>query len=222
MNYVKSLIVKFENELSHNAIPMFRGAVIAEDENIEDIFYHSHDGNELRYAYPLIQYKTINGKAAIIGIDAGTDSLTKMIYPYERTLRIGNKTEAYTICETMACSTNVDYVGNPIKYSLSQWLPLNKDNYSLYVNTKDMIGRLEILKRMLIGNILSFAKGIGVHLESELHVQILSSKECKPTTYKGQKMMTFDIEFTSNLRLPQFIGLGKGASTGHGMIRELK
>ena len=67
MNYVKSLIVKFENELSQKAIPMFRGAVIAADNNLDDILFHSHDDDELRYAYPLIQYKTINGRAAIIG-----------------------------------------------------------------------------------------------------------------------------------------------------------
>jgi hypothetical protein len=35
-------------------------------------------------------------------------------------------------------------------------------------------------------------------------------------------MMVFNAEFSVNLRLPQFIGLGKGASVGHGTIREVK
>ena len=222
MNYVKSLIVKFENSLRTSEISMFRGAVIDIDDNRDDILFHSHDGEELRYAYPLIQYKTINGKAAIVSIDEGTDSVAKMLYPYERELRIGNKTEKFIICETMACSTNINYVEEPIKYSISQWMPLNKENYIAYTSTKDLIEQLEILKKMLIGNILSFAKGIGLHLENELKIQILSSKECKPVVYKGQKMMVFNVEFTSNLRLPQYIGLGKGVRIGYGTIREMK
>jgi len=222
MNYVKSLIVKFENELSQKAIPMFRGAVIAADDNLDDILFHSHDDDELRYAYPLIQYKTINGRAAIIGIDAGTDSLASMLYPYERTLRVGNKTESFKICETMACSTSVDYVKKPVKYTISRWMPLNKENYDVYSKTNDMIEKAELLKRMLIGNILSFAKGIGLHLESELKIQLLSYEECKPIQFKGHKMMAFNAQFMSNLRLPQYLGLGKGVSTGHGTIREIK
>jgi len=222
MNYVKSLIVKFENQIRTNEISMFRGAIINEDDNRDDILFHSHDGEELRYAYPLIQYKTINGRAVIVAIDAGTDSVARMMYPYERELSIGKRTETFTICESMACSTNVDYVAKPIKYRISQWMPFNKENYSTYTNTKDLIEQLELLKRTLIGNILSFAKGIGLHLEDELKIQILSTEECKPVIYKGQKMMAFNMEFTSNIRLPQYVGLGKGVRIGYGTIREMK
>ena len=222
MNYIKSLIVKFENELRANATTMFRGAVIAIDENKDDILFHSHDGEELRYAYPLIQYKTINGRAAIVALDAGTDSVARMLYPYERELRVGNVTETYVISETLACSTNVDFVKEPVKYSLRNWMPLNKENYQAYTSTKDMVEQLAILKRMLIGNILSFAKGIGLHLEDELKVQMIDSEERRPVMYKNQKMMAFNVEFTSNLRLPQYIGLGKGVSVGYGVAREIK
>ena len=99
---------------------------------------------------------------------------------------------------------------------------LTENNYQAYTSTKDMVEQLAILKRMLIGNILSFAKGIGLHLEDELKVQMIDSEERRPVMYKNQKMMAFNVEFTSNLRLPQYIGLGKGVSVGYGVAREMK
>ncbi len=219
MNYIKTLVVKFDLPLPHSDIPKFRGAVINVDENRDDILFHSHDGDELRYAYPLIQYKTINGLASIVAIDAGTDSVAKMLFPYSRAIRIGGHTQTVSICETMACSTNLEYVEVPLRYRITNWMPLNKDNYWLYTKAEDMAERLELLRKMLTGNILSFSKGIGLHLEDEIKVQIQSMKENRPTFFKKQKMMTFEVDFSCNLRLPQYIGLGKGSSSGHGVIR---
>ncbi len=222
MNYLKSLIIKFDIPLRQNQVTMFRGAVVAIDDNRSDILFHSHDAESLRYAYPLIQYKTINGLAAIVAIDEGTDSLARLTYPFSRTIKIGEKELTATICESMACSTNVDFTPSPVRYTISSWLPFNKENYEAYTKTVDLADRLQLLKRMLTGNILSFAKGIGLHLESDLNVSLHSAKPAKPILFKRQKMMVFNAEFSVNLRLPQFIGLGKGASVGHGTIREVK
>lgn len=220
MNYIRTLILKFDLPLRQHEIPKFRGAVANIEENRQDILYHGHDGEELRYAYPLIQYKTINGRAAIVGIADGTSSLEQMTSPFTRTIKLGEAERTITLCESLACSTAMDYVAEPVHYLITNWTPLNKENYASYSATSDMVERLELLKRMLVGNILSFAKGIGLHIESELKIGIVSLKEQRAITYKGQKMLTFNAEFTSNLRLPQFIGLGKGASAGHGVVRE--
>lgn len=221
MNYVKSLILKFDIPLKQSEITKFRGAVIAMDDNRDDILFHSHDGEELRYAYPLIQYKTIDGRAAIIAVAEGTTTLEIMTNTFVRTIMIGEKELTATLAETMACSTNVDYTPQKIRYSISNWMPLNRENYETYSRTDDLAERLMLLKRMLTGNILSFAKGIGLHLESELQTNITNVKEARPVVFKRQKMLTFNAEFTLNLRLPQFIGLGKGVSVGFGMIREI-
>ena len=220
MNYIKTLVLKFDVPLKQHEIKLFRGAIAAEQDNRDDILFHDHDGDGLRYAYPLIQYKTINAHAAIVAVEKGTDSLARMTYPYARELTIGTEQRLFTIAESMACSTAVEFLNHPIKYSISQWLPLNKDNYKEYTNTNDIAARLEILKRMLIGNILSFAKGIDLHIKDELKINIPTLPEAKVITFKAQKMMSFNATFTSNLRLPSYIGLGKGSSIGYGMIQQ--
>lgn len=222
MNYVKSLILKFDIPLRQSEITKFRGAVVAIGDNRDDILFHSHDGEELRYAYPLIQYKAVNGKAAIIAVGEGTATLEQMTYPFARTIKLGEKEVTTTICESMACSTNVDYTEQPVRYSITNWIPLNKENYEAYSRTNDIAERLTLLKRMLTGNILSFAKGIGLHLESELQVSIHDVKQPRTVIFKRQKMLAFNAEFSVNLRLPQLIGLGKGVSVGFGAVREIR
>lgn len=222
MNYVKTLILKFDIPLKQSEITRFRGAVVSQDNNRDDILFHGHDGEDLRYAYPLIQYKAVDGRAAIVAVSEGTDALEQMTYPFVRTIKLGEKEMTTTLCESMACSTNVDYSPQPVRYTITNWMPLNKENYEAYVHTDDMAERLQLLKRMLTGNILSFAKGIGLHLESELKVSIISFREGRPLIFKRQKMMAFNAEFSVNLRLPQLIGLGKGVSVGFGTVREAK
>lgn len=39
-------------------VPLFRGAVIAAVGQESSVLLHNHEGNNYRYAYPLIQYKT--------------------------------------------------------------------------------------------------------------------------------------------------------------------
>ena len=62
---VNTLLIRFQNEIANNEVAMFRGAIINAVDN-SDVLFHNHtDGDGFRYAYPLIQYKRINRKAAI-------------------------------------------------------------------------------------------------------------------------------------------------------------
>ena len=219
MNYIKTLVLKYDYHIQNKDIPKFRGAIINEDDNKNDILFHSHDGNELRYAYPLIQYKSIKGNASIVAVDAGTDSLAKMIYPYNREIVVGHKRISTSICESYACSTNVDYCDKPLRYVISNWLPLNSENIKAFYAADGIVEQISLLERILTGNILSFAKGIGIHLESPIQTTIKSILRNEKVLYKEQDMESFDLKFSTNIRLPQYIGLGKGASTGHGTIR---
>lgn len=72
---------------------------------------------------------------------------------------------------------------------------------------------------MVIGNILSFAKGMGIYFKDRITCKILEIEEPYWVIYKGVRMMAFNICFKSNLSLPDNIGLGKGVSLGNGLLR---
>ena len=101
-------------------------------------------------------------------------------------------------------------------YSLRKWLPLNQVNRDKYEFMNDLRERVLFLERILTGNILSFAKGLGIHFEKQIDCGITQMQEKGVMRYKNINFETFDIKFWSNVSLPNYIGLGKGVSHGFG------
>ena len=109
----------------------------------------------------------------------------------------------------------------PKVYHLHQWQPLNTKNYEQYQSTDSLIEKIKILERVLTGNILSFLKGVDIHIEEQIDIHITNITGQRPTNYKGIKLIVFDIEFKTNLCLPQYIGIGKNASIGYGILTKI-
>ena len=103
-------------------------------------------------------------------------------------------------------------------YHLRKWLPLNQENYAKYMAMESLADKYAMLEKLLTGNILSMAKGLGVHFERQVECKITAMEEPRLIVYKGVKMMAFDAEFKSNVSLPDYVGLGKGVSLGFGMV----
>jgi hypothetical protein len=75
-NKLKIWTIFFYNEISPEEISAFRGAIIA-NSGSESLLFHNHDTDErFRYRYPLIQYKRIHRKAAIICVGVGLSAFS--------------------------------------------------------------------------------------------------------------------------------------------------
>ena len=61
------LVIYFENEITPQEIPLFRGAIINSIDS-DSLLFHNHTELGVRYGYPLIQYKSIAGRAVIVWI----------------------------------------------------------------------------------------------------------------------------------------------------------
>ena len=220
-NHIKTFRLNFSNPISFNEIPYLRGAIIKITKK-QEILFHNHDkDNTFRYDYPLIQYKRINGNAAIIFIERGTDKIIDFINNNKDIADIGNRKTTLEIEKVDANDTIVQIWDSEFTYSIRKYLPLNKINYEKYIQTDDIIEKYQILENVLVGNILSFAKGMGIYFNNKIKVTILQVDEPKVYRFKNIKMMGFDIRFKSNVSLPDYIGLGKGVSIGFGMIKRL-
>ena len=220
-NHIKTFRLNFSNPISFNEIPYLRGAIIKITKK-QEILFHNHDkDNTFRYDYPLIQYKRINGNAAIIFIERGTDKIIDFINNNKDIADIGNRKTTLEIEKVDANDTIVQIWESEFTYSIRKYLPLNKINYEKYIQTDDIIEKYQILENVLVGIILSFAKGMGIYFNNKIKVTILQVDEPKVYRFKNIKMMGFDIRFKSNVSLPDYIGLGKGVSIGFGMIKRL-
>ena len=104
------------------------------------------------------------------------------------------------------------------KYRIRNWLPLNTENYKKYIQLEAISDKVIFLEKILIGNILSFAKGMGIDIQNEISCKMITISEPKPIKAKDVKMMAFDAEFKTNISLPDYMGLGKHASLGFGTV----
>ncbi|MGC8798576.1 MAG: CRISPR-associated endonuclease Cas6, partial [candidate division WOR-3 bacterium] len=183
------------------------------------VHHHQPDGS-LRYRYPVIQYKVIHDNIIIIGFLEGLEVireifeelqvviidgrwqeiLTKALYSYEAEFGLTEQLRGYTF--------------------LTPWLALNEENYETYQKYGSRQKRRELLARILIGNILSVAKGIGYTVPGPLRAEIDDIRETR-TTLKGTPMLGFTGTFRVNFEIPRYWGLGKSVSRGFGTVAPL-
>lgn len=218
MDKTKILIVRFDNELQPEELPLFRGAILSAIDK-DNILFHNHkDNGSYRYAYPLIQYKRINKKAALVCIGEGTEAIGEFFSSCNFDIVLGNRSTTLQVESVKAQQHLVQLWEEAFPYHLRRWIPLNKENYVTYTHLESLAERYALLERLLTANILSFAKGIGVHFDGQVHCAITELSQPYLLDYKGVKMTSFDAEFKTNVSLPDYIGLGKGVSLGMGTV----
>lgn len=215
------LVIKYANRLPMSSIPQFRGAVIGTMGGDANVLYHNHNGESLVYHYPLIQYKRISQCAAIVAIDGGADTIGQFLSSGVSELAIGERKEIFTISDIYTTNCAVRVGEEEFEYHIRKWLPFNSENYKEYKSLEDLSDKVQFMERILVGNILSFAKGVGVSLESNVTCTIKSMDNQQLIKYKGVKMMSFDIVFKTNVTIPDFVGIGKGVSLGFGMVTRI-
>ena len=218
-NHIRTLTVVFDTKIHHKEIPLFRGAVLKCMGDKANLLYHNHTGDEtFRYAYPLIQYKRINGNAAVVCVENGVDVIGQYLAESSDTIRLGDREARLATSKIMPVRILVQTWKSSFRYHISRWLPLNAKNYQIYRMTDDDGERTALLENIMKGNLLSMLKGLDIHLEEELFVKITNLEEPYILYNKGVGMMAFNAEFISNLSIPNNVGIGKNASIGYGVV----
>ena len=213
---IVNLVLKTDSELTATSSKV-RGFI----GNIYKDYYilHNHQSdNKFLYSYPFVQYKIINGEIVIVGIDEGAD-LIKKIAPELNVLSLDKD---YKIKEKLIHEKEFDIkpTSDEKHYKfITPWLGLNQTNYQKYINTKDWKEKKEILNRILVGNILSMSKGLGIIVNKKLYAK--THFEEKIVEYKGVKMNAFKGEFKIHYDIPDYFGLGKGVSQGFGCVKQI-
>lgn len=220
IRYIRILIVQYDTAIQEFEVPLFRGAVIGAISETANLLFHNHISDEkLRYSYPLIQYKRIHGKPAIVCVEEGVDVIGQYLAEGNTFFMLGNRQVEMNVDKIMPRRIIMQTWQNMFLYSIRRWHPLNSENYKIYQQLDSITGKLDLLVKILKGNILSFAKGINLKIEEEILVEITDFEEPHMVKYKGTSVMAFNLKFKTNISLPDFIGLGKNASVGFGIVK---
>jgi len=217
---INLFMVVFDFELKREKIPAFRGAVV-EKVGRENILFHQHLDDKFLYSYPLIQYKIIGKYPAILCLKHGTEEILKFFQQTDWDMVIHGqriKTEIrsigydYFICE---------FSDVPLNYRIYNWFALNESNFSRFSLLENEKEKTEFLEKIMIGNILSFAKGIGWNVDRQIELTIPNIPKLHLFSFKKFQMTGFNLDFITNISIPDFIGLGKSVSRGFGIIRRV-
>lgn len=219
---ILNLILTVNNVIEETPTQL-RGFIGNKFEKYTELHHHleSADGNnKLKYDYPRIQYKIKNNKAIILGIGEQAMATLKNIVMNVNELLLGKNT--YKIIEIKARYEESEFgivnEGEIITYKfLSPWLALNEKNYQKFKGSS-IKERRELLKKILIGNILSVSKRLGYDVPNTIRVDIeLSSVK---VSYKDVPLVGFKGVFEVNFLIPDYLGVGKGVSHGFGVVKK--
>ncbi|MEX0861225.1 CRISPR-associated endonuclease Cas6 [Nitrosopumilus sp.] len=206
-------MLDFDSEQNVTPIQL-RGFLAHLFTNISEFHHHSDNS----YHYPLIQYKRIDKKLAVIGLGEFADVVFDKMSNLDHIT-----TQDQKISLTNIELQNMVYYPKEIKSKYkfaSPWIALNKENYTKYslLVKKD---QRQFLEKILVGNILSMLKGMKIFVDYMITVKIVQYKSITITAHKN-KFAGFFCNWDSNITIPEYCGLGKSISKGFGDVLVLK
>lgn len=181
---------------------------------------HQHVTDKLIYRYPLIQYKMIQGSPLVLGINEGAEVL-KEIYDKFEEIKLGES--SYSILERGVTLKSEEFGCCSKIHSYrfaTPWQALSQRNYPRYIGASCQEKR-DLLRRILVGNILSASKGLGYVAKEHIRLEVGRTQD-EICLLKGAKVTGIRGEFTTNFAIPEFMGLGKSVSRGFGAVTRLK
>lgn len=177
---------------------------------------HNHlESGRLRFAYPLVQYKVVNKHPVIVGLNEGARLLVKLFTQFSELKLSGESIPLYNKKIAMEkAATGLQDRLTTYRFA-TLWMALNQKNYAQYSQSSPE-ERKRMLEKILVGNILSFYKGVDYHADTTIMVK--PDLYERTTKFKDKTMLAFGGSFVTNAILPDYIGLGKSVSRGFGTV----
>lgn len=220
--HVNVTVLRFSLPLKPYELPCFRGAIIkALNEKL--LLFHNHleDGG-FRYAYPLIQYKILGGKAAMVCLGEGVEQIGELFASEPSRLLIGSREVEFQAERISSRRITMQVFDTVFEYKIRRWQPLNSRNYSQFRQLQSLTEQIEMLEHILTGNILAMAKGLGIRFEERVECKITKLSDSYLTPYKDTRVECRDVAFKTNVSLPFYVGLGKHASMNGGVVYPIR
>ncbi len=179
---------------------------------------HQHNCDKVIYMYPLVQYQILKGIPLVFGINEGVEVLQEIFNKYEK-IELGEST--YEILEKKISFKEQDFgISDKIHtYRFeTPWFALNQENFTGKYKKMDSTAQKELLRKTLVGNILSMSKSLGYTVPGQIKCEI--NMNPGSSKMKGVEIATFKGEFMVNFLIPDYFGLGKSVSRGFGTVRK--
>lgn len=217
---IRLLEACFSLPLTSAQIPQWRGA-FAEWAGLENDLFHNHVVGQEEYyrRYPLVQYRSVRGKAAIVAVNEGVEAVSSLLQRSGEWQVRWNDTPTPLRIEHLHMDTSpLGLLPELREYRLLRWLALNADNYRTWQQLGTFRERVELLDRALAANLLSLCTGLHWQVPRRFEAHLTLVEHIGTAKVHGQELITFDCNFATDLLLPSRLSIGKSASHGFGVV----
>jgi len=221
MNKTRYLQLQFDQPFQAFDIPKLRAAIIEKTKRESDLFHNHLGDDKFLYRYPLIQYKIKNKKPCLICLREATDDIHFLLKEKDFSFTINGKIYDFEIEDVRLRYVNIQTWDTDFVYNVLHYLALNQEHYIEYKKLNGMVDKVVYLQDVLAKHLKLFANELKAHLPYPITCKLINILEEKFIEYKEVFHLAFTLEFTSNLYLPDLVGLGKGVSVGFGKVRML-
>ncbi|MDA3790881.1 MAG: CRISPR-associated endonuclease Cas6 [Desulfobacula sp.] len=220
---MKKATLYFNNiKLNPSQIHKLRGYVGNVFSEHDLIHNHDRQTGKSIYRYPLIQFKIIDNIPCIIALtQKAVEVFTEIFMALDEIIIDGRK---ISINEKDLKIETVDFGFSQETFMyefITPWIGLNQKNFATFINLTNLKEKNDLLKRILIGNILSMSKSLDLQLDQDQKINVDLQFQQTKVTLKGQQMIGFKGMFKTNFMVPDHMGLGKSVSRGFGSVKKI-
>jgi len=169
------------------------------------------------HRYPVVQCKQVKNTLMVIGIGQGAYLLQEISEGNEEVRSGGtsctiygrdpeNRKEEYGISEIIRTYE-----------FLTPWLALNQQNAKKFYDLKGKPERDAFMQKILSGHLGTLARSLDYDLPAPL--SCTSRVRFRRERIDRENVMVFLGTFSTNLRIPDYLGIGQSVSQGFGTIR---
>jgi len=173
--------------------------------------------------YPMVQYRSVEGKAAIVGVGKGVEAL-QLFKEFEiPSVSLGKRTHTYSMIESRERHWETSLSNTLMTYKVRQWIPFPPKKVNQWNAEKRLLKRAELLDRALFGNFFHVMDDLDLNIQrSDLELFVCDLEKEQYVDCFRVKKMALDATFMTNFPLPENIGLGQGSALGFGRIQRLQ
>lgn len=216
---VRLLNLNFDLPVRGYQMSQWRGAMIHFAGREQNVFHnHTLDGGCI-YRYPRIQYRAKGGLGGLLALNEGIDAVQQTLATRKWEVLWNGQARQLQLQHLHPSEYTCRMCTESHHYELHNWLPLNQENYQKWQKLDTLVERTQLLERILIANIFSFATSIQWWLPERIQIQILDIHRTKKVRIHHHDRLYLNLDFKANLQLPNGIGLGRAVSFGFGTIR---
>ncbi|MCC6727403.1 MAG: hypothetical protein IT258_23065 [Saprospiraceae bacterium] len=172
--------------------------------------------------YPLIQFRFNRGKAALFAINEGIETVTNLLQRNDLAIDWENDKYLLRIEQLQLDAASIGLSNLRSNYRVHRWMAFNEDNLQKYKRLVTFRDRLALLEHALTENLMALCSGLGWSAPRLCDVDIKEITHIQMTKTDDQESLVFDVEFSTDLLLPNGLGMGKSVALGYGVLRKLK